>query len=166
MPTQLKPRTVSLRPVSGADAVARARRLIEAAAPSIVRVLIDAARASDINAARLLLDRVLPVARSAAIREPIALIGNPAQQAEQVKAAMVAGRLTLEEAEAAIAVIEATQRIEHSAELVARIDSLERQLAALGKPTREVVDVQIEEAAPAPLPAPAKVPTEDDADAF
>jgi len=153
MPTQFKPRLVSLRPVSGADAVARARRLIEAAAPSIVRVLIDAARAGDINAARLLLDRVLPVARSAAIREPIALTGDPSQQCEQVKAAMAAGRLRLEEGETMIAVIEATQRVQYGAELVARIDSLERQLAALGKPARAgAIDVQPE--APAALPAP------------
>jgi hypothetical protein len=152
---RLKPKPISvLRPVSGAEAMARARRLIEAAAPSIVRVLIDAARGGDINAARILLDRVLPVARSACIQEPIELNGSPAQQCEQIKAAVASGRLTLEAAETMIAIIESTQRVTDAVQMVERIAQLEHQLAALAAPVRAgVIDVQAEDAARS-LPAP------------
>lgn len=161
---RLKPKPISvLRPVSGAEALARARRLIEAAAPSIVRVLIDAARGGDINAARILLDRVLPVARSACIQEPIELSGSPAQQCEQIKAAVASGRLTLEAAETMIAIIESTQRVTDAVQMVERIADLERQLAALAAPVRAgVIDVQAEDAARG-LPAPK---AKDDCDAF
>jgi hypothetical protein len=152
---RLKPKPISvLRPVSGAEALARARRLIEAAAPSIVRVLIDAAHGGDINAARILLDRVLPVARSACIQEPIELSGSPAQQCEQIKAAVASGRLTLEAAETMIAIIESTQRVTDAVQMVERIAQLEHQLAALAAPVRAgVIDVQAEDAARS-LPAP------------
>ena len=165
---RLKPKPISvLRPVSGAEALARARRLIEAAAPSIVRVLITAAQGGDINAARLLLDRVLPVARSACIDQPIELSGSPAEQCEQIKRAVAGGRLSLEAAETMIAVIEATQRVTDAVQMVDRIARLEQQLSAfvaIDAPVRgKVIDVEAEETA-RPLPAPKK--GKDDGDAF
>jgi hypothetical protein len=139
------------------------RAMIEAPAKFLVRVVVDAAVSGDADAARFLLDRVIPVSRSPALAEPVALSGSPAEKADQVAALFEAGKLTIEEAEALLSTISTTQQIRHGGELVDRLAALERQLAALGQPGRgEVIDATVEEAARS-LPAPK---AKDDCDAF
>jgi hypothetical protein len=77
-----------------------------------------------------------------------------------VKERLADGSLTLEEAAALLNSVEVEQRLRDAATLAERLAQLERQLAALGQPARNAIDV--ESAPAASLPAPAK----DEADAF
>jgi hypothetical protein len=134
-------------------AAARVRRAIDARIDNIIKVVLDAADAGDVNAIRLVVERVLPVARSAPLAKPVQLDGDPGAQAARVKELLAAGQLTLEDAEALLSSIEAAQRIKDNGELVDRLAQLERQLASLGQPVPDVIDAEAE-AVPAGLPAP------------
>ena len=129
------------------------RAMIEAPAKFLVRVVVDAAVSGDADAARFLLDRIVPVSRSPALAEPVALTGSPAEKADQVAALFEAGKLTIEEAEALLSTIEGAQRVRHGGELVDRLAQLERQLTALSDPPRRtVIDVESEPAKSLPAP--------------
>jgi hypothetical protein len=135
-------------------AAADLRKMIEAPAPLLLRILLEAAIAGDVGAARFLVDHVMPIPRSAPLSTPVALTGTPAERAEQIATLLSSGKITVEESQALLAAVEAVQRVRDNGELVGRLTALERQLAALGQPARDVIDVEPEPAKP--LPAPAK----------
>jgi hypothetical protein len=158
--------TVAARAIAGVKdkhvpgAAARARRKIEAHIDAVLKIVIDAALDGDMAASRLLIERVVPVERSTPIKEPVPLTGEPADQAATVKQRLADGTLTLEEAAALLNSVEVEQRLRDAATLAERLAQLERQIAALGQPVRNAIDVESEPARS--LPAPAK----DEADAF
>jgi hypothetical protein len=133
-------------------AAADLRKMIEAPSPLLLRILLEAAIAGDLGSARFLVDRIMPIPRSAPLSTPVELTGTPAERAEQVATLLSSGKITVEESQALLAAVEAVQRVRDNGELVERLAALERQLAALGQPARDVIDVEPEPARPLPAP--------------
>lgn len=137
-----------------AEVVARARRMIETNIGAILKVMVAAANDGDGLAQRLLIERAIPIAKSPTLRQPIELTGTIPEKVAQVRDALAKGALTLDEAKALTDTLIAEQTVTENAAVVERLDSIERQVAALGKPARgEVIDAEAE-AVPAGLPAP------------
>jgi hypothetical protein len=166
----LKGKKVSPLPVPNDEAVSRARRIMEGAFPEIAQVLTDAARDGDVGAGRLIAERLMPVARSTPIRNPIALTGDATAQVLQVKDAIASGRLALEEGEALLHAIDVSMKVSREmyqfrrseelwAALVAEIEAespecqerIMRRIARLQNDRGLVIAAKAEDV-PAPLP--------------
>ncbi len=97
--------------------------------PAIIASLTEKARDGDVQAARLLLERVLPPVRSL---EPAAELpglpadAGPAVFARAVLAAAAAGEVAPSQAAALIAAAAGAVRVIEAGELEARIQALER----------------------------------------
>jgi len=111
----------------GSGEVARLRAAIAQAVPEIIARLVErATMEGDVQAARLLLERVLPPVKAVALPEPLPVpaTGSLASRGEAVLAAMAAGEVSADAAEAAMAGLMAVARLR-------TIDDLERRIAAL-----------------------------------
>jgi len=111
----------------GTGEVARLRAAISAHVPTIIARLVErATMEGDTQAARLLLERVLPPVKAAALAEPLPVpaTGSLAERAEAVLAAMAAGQASPDAAEAAMAGLATLARLRV-------IDDLERRISAL-----------------------------------
>ena len=110
----------------GTGEVARLRAGIAERVPQILDRLTEAALAGDVQAARLLLERVLPPVK--AVELPVELTlgdGRPTEQARQVLAAAAGGVLAPDQAVSLIGALAATARISETDELRERIERLE-----------------------------------------
>jgi len=115
-------------PVSNAEALIRAREIMETALPEIAQVLSDAAKAGDVAAGRLVAERMIPVARSAPIRKPVKLSGDAAAQVIQVKDAIASGRISLEEGEALLNAIDIAAEVCRKVADFRRSEEFQREL--------------------------------------
>jgi hypothetical protein len=112
----------------GTGANARLRQAIARDVPEILTALATAAKAGDVHAARLLLDRVLPTLKAVDAPTPLALGNAPADldgAATAVLAALSAGLLTPEQASAVAGALSGLVRVRESTELEERIRALE-----------------------------------------
>ena len=110
----------------GVGEVARLRAAISQHLPEVLDRLVQQARDGDTQAARLLLERVLPPVKAVALPEPLPVpaVGSLAERAEAVLAAMAKGEASADAAEAALAGLGAVARLR-------LIDDLERRIALL-----------------------------------
>ena len=111
----------------GTGEVARLRSAIAKHVPEIVERLVTKATVEgDVQAARLLLERVLPPVKAVALPEavPLPATGSLAERAEAVLAALAAGQASPDAAEAALAGLAALARLRV-------IDDLERRISVL-----------------------------------
>jgi hypothetical protein len=119
------------RPGTRHRATVLAERLMEGEAEGVVRKVIEAAKAGDMTAARLILDRIAPARRGRAVAlalpEVIKADDVPAALAAVV-AAMGDGALSPDEAAAVSAVIEVQRRAIETAELDARLRAVEERV--------------------------------------
>ena len=140
----------------------RARRMIDLRIAKILNVILDAAEAGDYGAQRLVLERSIPVAKSAPLQEPIDFEGlSLPERAEKVLAWLASGRITLEESESLLRAIGITQQVTDQAALVERLARLERIERVLAASPRDVIDVKAEPVGALPAPK-----VTDDGDAF
>ena len=110
----------------GTGEVARLRAGIAERVPQILDRLTEAALAGDVQAARLLLERVLPPVK--AVELPIELPlseGRPTEQARQLLAAAAGGALAPDQAVSLMGALAALARITETDELRERIERLE-----------------------------------------
>ncbi len=111
------------------------RAQIAGGVPAIIASMQEKAVAGDAQAARLLLDRVLPTLKAVDSPAPLAL-GNVTTDlgttAAAVLGALVGGSLSPDQAGSVASVLSALARVQEVAELVARIERLEGQL--VGRP--------------------------------
>ena len=124
----------------GVGEVARLRAAIAEHVPTIITRLVErATMEGDTQAARLLLERVLPPVKPVALPEPLPVpaTGSLAERAEAVLAAMAAGQASADAAEAALAGLVAVARLR-------TIDDLERRISALE--TKEKSNARADEA--------------------
>ena len=98
----------------------------------ILRTVIAAAEAGDVGAAKILIERVVPIVRTAPLNRPVPLAGEPGEQADLVRGWLAEGKLSLEEAQALLDAIERAQKVAEHGALVSRIKELEARLKALG----------------------------------
>jgi hypothetical protein len=113
----------------GSGKIAQLRKKIERDVPEILTALATAAKAGDVQAARVLLDRTLPTLKAVDAPTPLALGTGPADDlagaVSAVLAALSVGRLTPDQAGALAGVLSALARIRESTELEERIRALE-----------------------------------------
>lgn len=111
---------------------AQFREAVASEMPEILGVLVRNAKAGDVAAARLLIDRLWPSLRPESL--PIKLrgldVGPLAQRAEVAMTAMGTGLLSIDQAAGAIAALGGVARLKEAEELEGRLAALERALEA------------------------------------
>jgi hypothetical protein len=105
----------------------RFRGVVEPRLDEIITAMIDAAANGDAQAAKLLLDRVLPPFRPAAMPTAFQITGNTlTEKAESILAAVSAGSIAVTDAKQLIDAIGSLARITEIDELEKRISALEQ----------------------------------------
>lgn len=117
---------------AGASKLAKLREGIAKDVPDIIKALTAAAKAGDVGAARLLLERAVPAVRPVElpVNVDMAPDASLSEQARAVLAAVAAGDLGAQQAAALLGAIGTAGRIAEGDELRQRIEALE---AAAGK---------------------------------
>jgi hypothetical protein len=111
----------------GAGEIGKLRAAIGQAVPDILAALIEQARAGDVQAARLLLERALPAVKPVELPEAVPLQGETlTQQGQSVLRLLAAGELGPGQAAGLLAAIGTLARLAEVDELARRIDALER----------------------------------------
>jgi len=96
--------------------------------PAVVEAVVAAAKAGDISAARLILDRIVPVRRGRTICVDIPTgsdAGSLMKSHATITEAVCSGQISAEEAEAMASVLDARRRAIETIELVNRVRRLE-----------------------------------------
>ena len=105
--------------------------LLEGEAEVITRKAIEAAKAGDMVAIRLVLDRIAPPRKTRSIEidlPPIADAAGVSQAQEEVLKALCTGELDVDQAQALNGLLEARRQFLETAELEARLTELESQM--------------------------------------
>jgi len=111
----------------GSGEVGRLRAAISEAVPGILAGLIEKARAGDVQAARLLLERVLPAVKPVELPEAVPLEGETlTQQGQSVLRLLAEGELGPMQAAALLGAIGQLARVAEIDDLARRIEALER----------------------------------------
>lgn len=106
--------------------MAKLRASIAGHVPEIIGQLVEAAKGGDVQAARLLLERVLPPMKPTELAVPLALPdGSLTEQGRAVLAAVSNGDLAPEQAARLLSAIGALARVAEIDELTDRIEKLE-----------------------------------------
>ena len=101
----------------------------------LVRTAIELAKAGDVSMLKFLLDRILPKERSVRLDLPEMERADDAVDAlGAIIDAIAAGQIVPSEAAALAAVVEVYARTINVGELESRIDTIERNIRALGEP--------------------------------
>lgn len=120
----------------GSGISAKLRQAIEGEAEAIIKAMIEQAKAGDMQAAKALLDRVLPALKpeSQAIHLPeLVAAGTMAEKARAAIDAAGAGAVSPSAASDLVAAIAGLARVVEVTELQQRLDELERMM----KPPKE-----------------------------
>jgi hypothetical protein len=107
------------------------KALIASESEEIIKKQIQIALRGSPISAKLLLDKIIPSARSAPIESPVALNGSPAERAERILAALASAEITQDDAAALLQGVMIVQEISDAAELRKRLDDIEAKLDAL-----------------------------------
>lgn len=111
----------------GSNKTQKIRNQLMTAVPGILQALCDQAMNGDAIAARLILERTLPALRPET-RAPIPTVPT---DPDGIVAAVASGQLTPDQADCLMAVLLAQARIRETAEIVARLENIERAVAEL-----------------------------------
>ena len=110
----------------GTGEVARLRAAISEQVPEIINRLVEAAKAGDVSAARLLLERVIAPLKAAEVAAPLALPeGTLTEQGRAVMAAVAAGGLAPGQGAALLGALGTVAKLIEADELDRRIAALE-----------------------------------------
>lgn len=103
------------------------RRAIAEDAAEIIKTLIEQAKSGDVQAARVLLDRIVPAlkAEAAAVEVPGLAAGGLRERAQAVLDAAASGELAPDTAAGLVAAVGTLARVAEIDELEARISALE-----------------------------------------
>jgi hypothetical protein len=110
----------------GTGDVGRLRAAISEQVPEIINRLVEAAKAGDVSAARLLLERVIAPLKAAEVAAPLALPeGSLTEQGRAVMAAVAAGGLAPGQGTALLGALGTLAKLIEADELDRRIAALE-----------------------------------------
>ena len=112
----------------GSGIAASARAIIAEAVPEILGKLVDQAKAGDVPASRILLERTVPTLKP--LEEPTQLeigVGTLTEMGNAIVHAMAAGALSPAQAASMLAALGSLSKIQESDELERRIAALEAQ---------------------------------------
>jgi len=110
-----------------------AEKLMADDAESVVRSVIDAAKAGDMVAARLVLERLVPIRKGRPVEIALPPVETPADILAALSAvvgAMAAGDITPEEATTVTAVLEGQRKAVETVEIERRLSALEKATGA------------------------------------
>ena len=112
---------------AGSGEVAKLRASIAASVPEILAKLTEAAMAGDVQASRLLLERVLPTIKAIELPAPVEMppLGTLADQARAILEAATRGDLAVGDAAALLGALAAAGKVIETSELLARVEALE-----------------------------------------
>ncbi len=115
----------------GSGSVQQLRQGIEESLPEIIQVLTDRAKAGDIGAARLLLERAVPPLRPVEAPQALQIVGDGLSgQAKSVVALAASGEVSVTHASQLITALGTLAKLIEVDELERRIQSLENSLEA------------------------------------
>jgi len=119
------------RPKGSRNAVTvLAEKLMEDEAETVVRAILDAARAGDMGACRIILDRLAPARKDRPVAldlPPITTSADTAQAMAAVIRAMADGEISPSEAGAVASVLEGHRRALELTEIERRLEALEQR---------------------------------------
>lgn len=114
----------------GSGELQKLRAAIGAHVPEIIQKLVTAARGGDIQAARLILERVLPPVKATEQAQPINLPdGTLTEQGRAVLAAVAAGEIAPGQGASLLGAIATLSKVTELDELAARVAALEKKNA-------------------------------------
>lgn len=115
------------RPRGIPDRRSRHRELLDPHIPEIVTKLVDLAKAGDTSAAKLILERTLPILRQQDMPAQLPITGESlAERAQSVIDATASGEIAPAEAESVMALLQGQARILDTSDLERRIVQLEQ----------------------------------------
>lgn len=110
----------------GTGEVAKLRAAIAKQVPAVVAKLVQEAKAGDVAAARLLLERVVPPLKASEEHVPLPLQHGPlTEQGQVVLAALAEGRLTPSQASGLLSSLGTFAQVVELEQLKARLDAIE-----------------------------------------
>ncbi len=112
-----------------------AEALMDGDAQAITQRAVELAKAGDMTAIRLCLERILPPRKSRPLKVSLPKIDGPGdilKAVNAVSAAVCTGQITTDEADALLRTVEAARKAIDTEELHREIDDLEMRLEALG----------------------------------
>ena len=113
----------------GTGALQQLRRDIEASVPQIIAALTEKARAGDVGAARLLLERTVPTLRPVEALQALQINGGDlSDQARAIVGLVASGELPVSQAAQLVAALGTVGRLIEVDEIERRIQSLENSL--------------------------------------
>jgi len=111
----------------GAGEIGKLRAAIGQALPDILAGLIERAKAGDVQAARLLVERVMPAVKPAELPAPLALVGDTlTERGHSVLRLLAEGALGAGQAAALLGALGALARVAELDELARRVEALEK----------------------------------------
>jgi hypothetical protein len=120
----------------GSGSVQQLRQGIEESLPEIIQGLTDKAKAGDIGAARLLLERAIPPLKAVEAPQALQIEGNDLSgQAKSIVALAASGEVSVTHATQLITAMGTLAKLIELDELERRIQSLEKSLEAQSLPT-------------------------------
>ncbi|WP_043758376.1 DUF5681 domain-containing protein [Imhoffiella purpurea] len=117
------------RKLGSENKVTKLRRSLEKDLPDVLAALVDQAKSGDVQAIKILLDRVMPALRPQDTPVQIPLDNDLTQSGRAVLAAVGAGMATPEQGKAILTGIGSLARIVETDELLKRIEVLEKRYA-------------------------------------
>jgi hypothetical protein len=115
----------------GLTARGRFRQQVESALPSIVQGLIEAAQGGDVQAANIILSKVIPNQKptSDSVRIPMAADGSLADKGMAVLAAASKGDLNPDDAHGVMGLLVSQAKLVEQSEILDRLQAVENWLA-------------------------------------
>jgi Family of unknown function (DUF5681) len=118
----------------GTTSRARFRKLVDTDLPGIVQTLVTNAKAGDTQAAKVLLDRLIPALKPTTDALSLKSTGTLAERGEAIITAMTSGKVTPDQAKSAMDVILAQSHLVDQTEVLTRITQLEALVCPTDKP--------------------------------
>ncbi|MFZ2220163.1 MAG: DUF5681 domain-containing protein [Rhodoferax sp.] len=118
----------------GTTSRARFRKLVDTDLPGIVQTLVANAKAGDTQAAKVLLDRLIPALKPTTDALSIKTTGTLAERGEALIEAMTSGKVSPDQANIAMNTFTAQAKLVEQSELVQRIEQLEALICTTAKP--------------------------------
>jgi hypothetical protein len=104
---------------------AKFRKMVDADMPAIVQTLIQAANGGDIQAIRVILDRLIPALKPTTADLSLRTTGTLTERGEAVIKAMLAGSVSPDQAKTALDTLTAQAKLLEQSEIFTRLAALE-----------------------------------------
>ncbi len=112
----------------GLSARSKFRKMLDPDLPEILQAVVSAAKAGDMAAAGILLNRVIPTIKASSEDMNLRATGTLTQRGEAFITAMSTGKLSAEQTTLAMGALTAQAKLIEQQDVVARLDHLEAML--------------------------------------